>query len=111
MNVMTFVLEVTLNVLITGVAATKLALPGWVAVIEQRPTETNVAEAPDTVQTAGVVLAKATVKPEVAVATKATGPAFSAVFGGWLNVMTFVLAVTLNVLITGVAAVKLPLPG
>ena len=79
---MTFVLAVTLNVLITGVAAAKLPLPGWVAVIEQTPTETNVAEAPDTVQTAGVVLAKATVKPEVAVATKATGPPLNAVSAG-----------------------------
>ena len=72
----------TLNVLITGVAATKLPLPGWVAVIEQTPTETSVAEPPDTVHTAGVVLAKATVRPEVAVATKDTGPALSAVSEG-----------------------------
>ena len=50
--------------------------------IEQRPKETSVAEAPDTVQTAGVVLAKATVKLEVEVATKATGPPFSAVSAG-----------------------------
>ena len=79
---MTFVLVVTLNVLITGAAATKLPLPGWVAVIEQTPTETSVAEVPDTVQTAGVVLAKATTNPEVAVATNATGPALSTVSEG-----------------------------
>ena len=82
MKVMTFGFCVTLNVLITGVAATKLPLPGWVAMIEQTPTETSVAELPDTVQTAGVVLAKATVRPEVAVATKDTGPALSTVSEG-----------------------------
>ena len=81
---------VTLKFLITGVAATKLTFPPWVAVIEQRPTETSVAEVPDTVQTAGVVLAKLTTKPELAVAVSATGPAFSAVFGGWLKVITLV---------------------
>ena len=82
MNVITFGFCVTLNVLITGVAAAKVPLPGWVAVIEQTPKETNVAEVPDTVQTAGVVLAKATIKPELEVATKATGPPLSAVSGG-----------------------------
>ena len=79
---MTFVFAVTLNVLVTGVAAAKLPLPGCVAVIEHTPTETSVAEDPLTVQTNGVVLAKATVRPDVAVAVSVTGPAASAVSGG-----------------------------
>ena len=41
----------TLNVWVTGVAAAKLALPGWFAVIEQTPTETSVTLDPATVQT------------------------------------------------------------
>ena len=79
---------------------------------EHTPTDTSVTLEPATVQTAAELLANATGKPDVAVAVKPTGPAFSAVSAGWVNVITlFVLAVTLNVLITGTAATKLPLPG
>ena len=77
---------------------------------EHTPTDTSVTLEPATVQ-AAELLANATGKPDVAVAVKATGPAFSAVSAGWVNVITFALVVTLNVLVTGVAAAKLPLPG
>ena len=84
MNDITFVFAVTLNDLITGTAATKLPLPGCVAVIEHEPTDTSTALVlpTATVHTAGVVLAKATVNREVAVATKFTGPALNAVSDG-----------------------------
>ena len=52
----TLVLVVTLNVRVTGVAAAKLALPAWFAVIEQIPTETSVTLELATVQTAGELL-------------------------------------------------------
>ena len=39
-----------LKVLVTGLAAAKLALPVWFAVIEQTPTVTSVTDAPVTVQ-------------------------------------------------------------
>ncbi len=55
-NVITFVFDVTLNMSVTGGAATKLALPAWFAVIEHWPTETNVTDEPETVQTAVVLL-------------------------------------------------------
>ena len=111
LNVITLLFAVTLKVLVTGVAAPKLPFPGCVTVIEHTPTDTNVALDPDTVQTAKLLLANATVNPEVAVAVNATGPALCAVSGGWLNVITLLFAVTLNVLVTGVAAEKLPFPG
>ena len=57
MNVMTFVFAVTLNVLITGVAAANEAFPGWLAVIEHTPADTSVTLEPDTVQTAVELLA------------------------------------------------------
>ena len=91
-----FVLAVTLNVLITGTAAAKLPLPGCVAVIEHEPTDTSTALVlpTATVQTAGVVLAKATVNPEVAAPTNATGPAFNAVSTSGLNVIDCDASVT-----------------
>ena len=46
----------TLKVTVTGAAAEKVALPAWVAVIEQVPTDTNVALVPETVQIAAELL-------------------------------------------------------
>jgi hypothetical protein len=52
-----------------------VALPGWLAVIEQVPAATMVTVLPDTVHTAVVVEVKATVRPEVDVALMANGAA------------------------------------
>jgi hypothetical protein len=66
----------TVNELETDVAAKNEALPLCVATTVQVPTPVSVALAAFTVQTLGVTEAKATVSPELAVATKstATGP-------------------------------------
>jgi hypothetical protein len=56
-----------------------LALPAWLAVIEQLPTATSVIVFPATVQTAGVVDAKLTGSPELAVAVSVMGVALKPV--------------------------------
>ena len=48
-------------------------MPGWLAVIEQIPTERRVTTFPDTVQTGAVTDAKLTGKPELAVALRGRG--------------------------------------
>jgi hypothetical protein len=58
----------TVKLRVTGVAGAKLALPAWLAVIEQDPPPTIVTVVPETVQTEGVVEAKLTARPELAVA-------------------------------------------
>ena len=100
----------TLNVLVTGAAAAKVALPACEAVMEQTPAETSVTLAPDTVQIPLELLVKLTASPDVAVAVNPTGPAVKAVSAGCGNVITLVLAVTLNVLVTAAAAAKVASP-
>ena len=109
-NVMTLVFAVTLNVLVTGVAAAKFAFPACEAVMEQTPTETSVTLVPETVQIAPELVVKITARPEVAVAVRLTGPALSAVSGGCVKVTVCVPCSTLNVLVTGAATTKLVLP-
>ena len=65
----------------TSLAAVQLASPAWLAVIEQVPIWRSVSEVPETVQTLVVVEAKATVRPEVAVADKVSGEAESEALG------------------------------
>jgi len=55
------------------VAGAQLALPVWVAWIVHVPTAASVAVPLDTVQMDGVVEAKLTAKPEVAVALTVNG--------------------------------------
>lgn len=57
----------------TDAAASKLALPAWLALTVQVPTLSSVRLAPAVVQTAGVLEANATVNPELALATRVTG--------------------------------------
>jgi hypothetical protein len=64
-----------------------LALPVCVAWMVQVPALTSVTVAPDTVQTAGVVEAKLTVKPDEAVALSGNGPAPKAWFESELKLM------------------------
>ena len=54
-------------------AAPKLALPGWFAVIEQVPTATSVTITPETVQTAVLLEVNITASPELAVALSEKG--------------------------------------
>ena len=96
---------------VTGGAATKLALPACVAVIEQEPGATSVTVLPETVQTPAVVEAKLTGSPELAVATRMNGAAPMATLPGARKVIVWVAAVAIvKVWITGVAAAKLALP-
>ena len=61
----------TAKLWLTGVAADQLLLPAWEAVIEQVPVLTKVRTPPEVeVQTVGVVEAKLTGRPEVAVAVR-----------------------------------------
>lgn len=57
----------------TVVAAAYVAFPDWLASIVQSPADTSVRVVPDTVQTAAVVDAKLTARPEVALADSAAG--------------------------------------
>lgn len=66
----------------TAVAALKLALPAWLAVMVQVPTPTSVALVLATVQTAGVEDTRLTASPELALATKATGVVLKAWLAG-----------------------------
>ena len=61
----------TVNEFVTGVAAVKLALPAWLAVMLQVPAATSVTVLPLTVQTLAVFDVKLTARPELAVATSA----------------------------------------
>lgn len=63
----------TMKVCATMVAAAKLVLPPWLAVTEQLPAVTRASEVPLTVQTAGVVEANETARPEDEVADRAAG--------------------------------------
>lgn len=63
----------TVKVCVTAVAGLKLALPAWLADTVQEPAATRVSVVPLTVQTPGVVDARVTGKPELAVATRAAG--------------------------------------
>lgn len=95
----------------TGVAAVKLALPGWLASTVQVPADTRVSVVPLTVHTEGVVDVKTTARPEVEVAVRASGPEPSVCESGEVKVMVCVAAETVKVLITGGAAAKTALPG
>ena len=61
------------NVCVTGVAAAKVVLPGWLAVIEQVPGATSVTVTPWTAQNSGLFEVNVTVRLEVAVALRGGG--------------------------------------
>ena len=62
-------------------------MPAWLAVMEQVPWPTGVRVEPETVQIDGVVLAKLTVNPLLAVATSVVAPAPGAMEAGASKVM------------------------
>jgi hypothetical protein len=73
------VMKLTMKLWVTGGAGAKVALPAWLAVIEQFPAATIVTivtvelDTVDTVQTAVVVELKVTSRPEEAVALMVNG--------------------------------------
>ena len=73
MKEMVWVPRATAKVLDTAVAGWKLLLPAWLAEMVQLPTPSKVKLVPLTLQTAGVVDASVTARPELAVALKAVG--------------------------------------
>ncbi|WP_246674455.1 hypothetical protein [Mesorhizobium sp. B2-2-2] len=81
-----------------------MALPAWSASMVQVPAESSVTELPLTVHTAVVVEVKATVRPEEAVALRATGPLVSAAFAGCAKLIACVPWVTAKLRDTVVAA-------
>ena len=88
-----------------------MELPTWLAVREHVPTATMVTMFPATVQTAWVVEANVTVRPDVAVAVTATGVAPKLTFGGAVNVTVCAAEAMVKLRDTGVAAAMPALPG
>ena len=100
----------TVKLRVTGVAAAYWPLPACEAMIPQVPAATIVAVVPDTVHTAGRVLAKLTGSPEFAVATKLiVAPTSCDGIAGKLIVCD--AALTVKPCVTGVAAAYCVLPG
>ena len=71
---------------VTESAAATVALPAWLAVTVQVPTPSSVALLLATVQTAGVDDTRATARPELALATSATGVGLKVWFAGAVKV-------------------------
>jgi hypothetical protein len=88
----------------TGIAAVYVAFPACVAVIEQVPVATTVTIVPAAVQTAGVVEAKLTASPELAVAVSANAEMPKLTLPGWGNKIVWVVGATVKLCVTGVAA-------
>ena len=87
-------------------AARYALLPAWLALMLQLPTATNVSVLPLTVHTLGVVEAKLTARPELALATSAGGMVPRVWLPGEAKVMvcaTGVAAATLKLRVTVVA--------
>jgi hypothetical protein len=106
---------VTLNVRLTIGAAAKVVLPDWFAVTMQLPAAKDVNTLPVTVHTDGVVLAKTTGRPELAlavsdiVAPTVCGPGEAKVIVCAVG-MTPELGATVNVLVTLTAALYVAFP-
>ena len=104
----------TVNACTTGVAAAKPALPAWLALMLQVPSATSVKLLPLTVQTPGVVDARATARLALLVATKAGGGLPSVWLPGEAKLMDWAssgAAATAKLRDTAVAAAKTALPG
>ena len=87
----------------TFAAGAKVESPGWLAVIEQVPSPFSVTVVTETLQTNGVVDAKLTVRPELAVALSGGGVAVRAMLLMGPNVIVWAPS-TVKVWTTGVAA-------
>ena len=97
----------------TMAAAAKVVSPAWLAVTAQLPALTSVTVVPLTEQTLGVVDAKDTASPEVAVALKAGGTTPQVVLAGLAKVMVCAVsgaAATMKDWLTAAAAATLALP-
>ena len=81
-----------------------MALPGWVAVMEQVPEATRVTAIPETVQTDGVVEVKLTGRPEVAVALRLKGGVPSNILPMVPNEILCEACATAKLRMTGAAA-------
>jgi hypothetical protein len=86
-KVMVWLPWVTWKLWFTGVAASQLELPAWVAWIVQVPTATNVTVPAETVHTRVFCELKPTLSPELAVALTANGAVPKAWFPSAPNVM------------------------
>src|SRR6187401_3156080 len=86
----------TVKLCVTWDAGLYVALPPWSAVIVQVPTPTSVTVLPESVQTAGVVDANATARPELAVAETANGGSPNARLASAPKVMVWLALVTVN---------------
>jgi hypothetical protein len=80
-----------------------LALPAWLAAIEQEPSARTVTVLPATVQTEVVVEAKLTANPELAVAPIVNGATPKLTLLSAPNVIVCDAAFTVKLCVTGVA--------
>ena len=80
-----------------------MVLPAWVALMEQVPAVSSLMVLTLTVQTAGVVLASVTVRPELAVAATVNGATPKVLLPGLAKVMVCALR-TAKLRVTLVAA-------
>ena len=89
-----------------------MAFPDWPAVTVQMPPPTIVTTVPDTVHTAGVVEAKPTVSPEVAVAVSVKGAIPNVTLPTAGNEISCQIRLTAKLWVTGFAAeIVPPFPG
>jgi hypothetical protein len=95
----------TAKLWVTGFAAEIVPpFPGWVAVMEQVPTAIIVTVFPETVHTRGVVEAKLTGSPELAVALMVNGGVPITTLGRVGKVMLCPAIMTVKLCVTGDAA-------
>jgi hypothetical protein len=100
----------TVKLRVTSVAAAQFVLPAWVAWMLQVPAVTRVTEFPETVHTVGVVEARLTGKPELAVALTVNGTVVKVRFEIVPKVIVWVPCVTVKLRLTGAAAAQFVLP-
>ena len=86
-------------------------MPAWLAVSEQVPAARNVTDVPLTVQTDSVVLVNVTVSPDDAVPLTVRGDWAIGFEPGLANVIAWFALLTVNDLVTEVAALNAGLPG
>ncbi len=94
----------------TALACATVVLPAWLALIVQVPVVSSDKALPLTVHTAGVLLAKVTASPEVALATSVGGVLPRVCAPGEAKVMVCGVAATVNEFNTAAAAPKVVLP-
>jgi len=98
-----------LKLRVTGAAAAKVVFPAWLAKIEHCPAATGVTIAPETVHTEGMLEAKLTERPELALALIVNGGADNVTSASGPNTIACA-NLTKKLSVTGVATAYIALP-